>query len=134
MRQLPTCVTLRLGGAVCSVIHGGATDLSQFIFASTPARLKAAQAAALLPVPPHPTERAGSCSHAPNVVIAGHSGVPFSQLLEDGTLWHNAGVVGMPANDGTCAWRHSDAKVADRRVSGGRSLTRRPRRYPSTRL
>jgi hypothetical protein len=33
-------------------------------------------------------------------VIGGHSGLPFSEIVE-GRLWHNAGVVGLPANDGT---------------------------------
>src|SRR5262245_15026035 len=33
-------------------------------------------------------------------IIAGHCGLPFTQVV-DGRLWHNAGVVGMPANDGT---------------------------------
>jgi hypothetical protein len=33
-------------------------------------------------------------------VICGHSGLPFSQIV-DGRLWHNAGVIGLPANDGT---------------------------------
>src|SRR6202035_2162213 len=30
----------------------------------------------------------------------GHGGLPFTQTI-DGKLWHNAGVVGMPAHDGT---------------------------------
>ncbi len=33
-------------------------------------------------------------------VIGGHSGLPFTDLVED-RLWHNAGSVGLPANDGT---------------------------------
>src|SRR4029077_11026489 len=33
-------------------------------------------------------------------VIGGHCGLPFTQTI-DGKLWHNAGVVGMPAHDGT---------------------------------
>jgi uncharacterized Fe-S cluster-containing radical SAM superfamily protein len=33
-------------------------------------------------------------------VIGGHCGLPFSQTI-DGRLWHNAGVVGLPAHDGT---------------------------------
>lgn len=41
------------------------------------------------------------CGAAADVVVGGHCGLPFSQLLGSGLLWHNAGVVGMPANDGT---------------------------------
>ena len=33
-------------------------------------------------------------------VIAGHCGLPFTQAI-NGQLWHNAGAVGTPANDGT---------------------------------
>src|SRR5262249_20730616 len=37
-------------------------------------------------------------------VMAGHCGLPFRQVVA-GRLWHNAGAVGMPANDGTArAW------------------------------
>jgi hypothetical protein len=39
------------------------------------------------------------------VVLAGHCGLPFTQRLHDGRIWHNAGVIGMPANDGdTTVW------------------------------
>ena len=33
-------------------------------------------------------------------VLCGHSGLPFTRVVE-GKLWHNAGVIGLPANDGT---------------------------------
>jgi Radical SAM superfamily len=33
-------------------------------------------------------------------IIGGHCGLPFSQTI-NGQLWHNAGAIGMPANDGT---------------------------------
>lgn len=35
-----------------------------------------------------------------DAVVAGHSGLPFVQE-KDGKIWANAGVIGMPANDGT---------------------------------
>merc|ERR1712012_3170 len=36
-------------------------------------------------------------------VISGHSGIPFVRFVPAGhkRLWLNAGVIGMPANDGT---------------------------------
>jgi predicted phosphodiesterase len=102
MRRLPTAITLHLGRAACSVIHGGATDVSRFVFASSPQSDKVSEVAALPPVPPPPHAAADGGSRPPDVIIAGHSGIPFSQQLPDGTLWHNAGVVGMPANDGAC--------------------------------
>ncbi|MCA8930270.1 MAG: hypothetical protein KDC18_19600 [Alphaproteobacteria bacterium] len=33
-------------------------------------------------------------------MIAGHCGLPFTRIF-DGRLWHNPGVIGMPAHDGT---------------------------------
>ncbi|MBT7954584.1 MAG: radical SAM protein, partial [Rhodospirillaceae bacterium] len=33
-------------------------------------------------------------------VIGGHCGLPFTRII-DNKLWHNPGVIGMPANDGT---------------------------------
>lgn len=33
-------------------------------------------------------------------VLAGHSGIPFTRQIGN-HLWHNAGVIGMPANDGS---------------------------------
>ncbi|MDP6260207.1 MAG: hypothetical protein QGH63_14095 [Rhodospirillales bacterium] len=33
-------------------------------------------------------------------VIGGHCGLPFTRVL-DNKLWHNPGVIGMPANDDT---------------------------------
>lgn len=35
-----------------------------------------------------------------DIVIAGHSGLPFTKNVED-KVWHNSGALGMPANDGT---------------------------------
>ncbi len=68
-----------------SFIHGSTTSLSGWIFASTPDEEKARHLGTL-----------GS-----DVVIAGHSGLPFISPLDDGRVWANAGVIGMPANDGT---------------------------------
>ncbi|MGK7870124.1 hypothetical protein [Falsiroseomonas sp. E2-1-a20] len=33
-------------------------------------------------------------------VLAGHCGLPFTRLVGE-ALWHNAGAIGMPADDGT---------------------------------
>jgi predicted phosphodiesterase len=84
MGTLPRRVDFALAGRRLAAIHGGLAQINQFIFASTPAAEKAAQ-----------VERA--CVDG---ILAGHCGVPFSQVLE-GRLWHNSGALGMPANDGT---------------------------------
>ncbi|MCB1546021.1 MAG: radical SAM protein, partial [Rhodoblastus sp.] len=60
-----------------------ATQQNRFVFASTPARVKAHDLALL----------------GVDAIFAGHSGLPFSQSI-DGRLWHNPGALGMPANEG----------------------------------
>lgn len=84
MAGLPRQIRLTLGGRRLAVIHGGDDDISRYVFASTPWPEKAAMLDRL----------------AVEGVVAGHAGVPFTQIY-GGRLWHNAGVVGMPANDGT---------------------------------
>lgn len=86
MGALPNMVRFELAGRRVAAIHGGVDDISRFIFASTPEQEKRQQAVA---------------ANA-DIIIAGHCGLPFTQVLENGAVWHNAGVVGMPANDGTC--------------------------------
>jgi pyruvate-formate lyase-activating enzyme len=66
------------------VIHGSVSRINQFVFASTAAATKRAE-----------LDLAGA-----DGVIGGHCGLPFTQTI-DGKLWHNPGVVGMPAHDGT---------------------------------
>lgn len=68
-----------------AVLHGGASEISRFIFASTPEPV-------LL------EEMAATGCHG---VLAGHCGIPFARRLDGGGLWVNAGAIGMPANDGT---------------------------------
>jgi uncharacterized radical SAM superfamily Fe-S cluster-containing enzyme len=81
---LPRRIDLLTGGFRLAVIHGSVSRINQFVFASTAAAIKR-----------HEIDVAGA-----DGVIAGHCGLPFSQTI-DGRLWHNAGVVGMPAHDGT---------------------------------
>ena len=71
-------------GRRLAVLHGGASDISRFIFASTPQADLAAEIAAT------------GCDG----VIAGHCGIPFARQVGPG-IWINAGAIGMPADDGT---------------------------------
>ena len=71
-------------GRRLAVLHGGASDISRFIFASTPPAELAAEIAAT------------GCDG----VIAGHCGIPFVRQVGRG-VWINAGAIGMPADDGT---------------------------------
>ena len=73
-----------LGGRRCVVIHGGIDRINEFIFKSTDAAIKQRQ-----------LQQADA-----DVIIGGHCGIPFGQELEPGA-WLNAGVIGLPANDGT---------------------------------
>ncbi|MEL7223124.1 MAG: metallophosphoesterase family protein [Bacteroidota bacterium] len=66
------------------VLHGSFFGVSDYVFASTPWTKKndnfnAAQS---------------------DLILAGHSGLPW-QEEKNGKYWLNAGVIGMPANDGT---------------------------------
>ncbi len=84
MCSLPRQFTLEIGGRRLRVIHGGVRRINRFIFASTP----------------EPVKRREIEDLAEDGVISGHSGIPFTEMV-GGKLWHNAGAIGMPANDGT---------------------------------
>lgn len=85
MRTLPVHLRFRLGGNSFHVVHGSVSQVNRFVFASTPAEDKLAE---------HALADA-------DVVIGGHSGIPFGERLDDRRAWLNAGVIGLPANDGT---------------------------------
>ncbi|MGE0231104.1 MAG: metallophosphoesterase [Flavobacteriaceae bacterium] len=85
MGGLPRQIKFTLGGLNVVVIHGAFDRINRYVFASSPEADKSEQAA-----------RAGA-----DIIIASHSGIPFTQHLADGRIWHNAGIVGIPANDGT---------------------------------
>ena len=84
MRGLPRRLRFRMGGRRLTVVHGSVSRINRFVFGSTPPAEKAREIAL-----------SGS-----EGVIGGHSGLPFTQVIGD-KLWHNAGVIGQPANDGT---------------------------------
>lgn len=84
MAGLPRRIDVEVCGARLAVIHGSSRIINRFIFASTPG-----------------SEKASELDHAGvDGIIGGHSGLPFTQFV-NGRLWHNAGAIGMPANDGT---------------------------------
>ncbi len=84
MRRLPEQIDFIYQGTRFSAIHGGAEQINQFIFPSDSNAEKQQQMARL------------EC----DIVLSGHSGIPFGNQTDSG-LWLNAGVIGMPANDGT---------------------------------
>lgn len=86
MGTLPQTLLFELAGRRLAVVHGGVTQINRFLFASTSAEDKLAELNLL--------------GEEVDGLIAGHCGIPFGQMVA-GKVWLNAGVIGMPANDGT---------------------------------
>lgn len=84
MRNLPRSLRFDLAGHSIMVIHGGVQQINRFIFPSTAEEVKREE-----------LDLAGS-----DIIIGGHSGIPYGQKI-DNRAWLNAGVIGLPANDGT---------------------------------
>lgn len=84
LASFPRRIDLQIAGRRLAVIHGSVSLINRFVFATTPVDLKREEIAL----------------SGFDGVIGGHCGMPFTQII-DGKLWHNAGVIGMPANDGT---------------------------------
>ncbi|WFB37807.1 metallophosphoesterase family protein [Kiritimatiellota bacterium B12222] len=82
--RLPTHLYFEFGGRRFAVVHGSPNGVSEFIFASDPEQklMELIQKSEV------------------DCVISGHAGLPFTQVLGD-LCWHNAGAIGLPANDGT---------------------------------
>lgn len=83
MQSLARNIEFQMAGVRFRLVHGSLSSINEFVFASSDAASRLKQ-----------IEQAGM-----DVVIGGHSGIPFGQKLGD-RLWLNAGVIGMPANDG----------------------------------
>ncbi len=84
MASLPRRIDVDFEGLRLAIVHGGVTGINRFLFASTVPAIKAAE-----------LDTSGA-----DGIIGGHCGLPFTQII-NGKLWHNAGAIGMPANDGT---------------------------------
>ena len=80
----PGRIDFKMAGRSFAVIHGAVSAINKFVFpsASDDELAKELDLAAT------------------DAVVGGHSGSPFARLVGP-RLWLNAGVVGMPANDGT---------------------------------
>jgi predicted phosphodiesterase len=84
LASLPRRIDITLAGRRLAVVHGSVSGIKELVFASTSAAHRHRE-----------LMQSGA-----DGIIAGHCGLPFTQVI-GGRLWHNAGVVGMPANDGT---------------------------------
>lgn len=88
MQNLPEFIRFKYNDLKCAVLHGSFFNTSEFIFQSTPWEVKQRNFEGL----------------EADVIIAGHCGIPFqSKNVEENKYWINAGVIGMPANDGSTA-------------------------------
>ena len=110
MAGLPDVLRFAYAGKEVVVLHGSPRNQSEFVWRSTPEELKAQFVAALN----EGVYAERSRGKGAEVVVGGHCGLPFGHafaLLANGQpsgrspspsgLWLNAGVIGMPANDGT---------------------------------
>jgi predicted phosphodiesterase len=84
MGDLPREIRFQLAGREFVIIHGAPSSINRFLFASSPVQDKQWE-----------IDIAQS-----EVIVGGHSGIPFGQQIGQ-AYWLNAGVVGMPANDGS---------------------------------
>jgi len=84
MGSLPANLSFTMKGLEFLVVHGGVSQINTFVFPSSDTKQK-------------DLELSGA---GVDVIIGGHSGIPFGEVLPSG-FWLNAGVIGMPANDGT---------------------------------
>ncbi|MEX2641924.1 MAG: metallophosphoesterase family protein [Acetobacterales bacterium] len=82
MGTLPRQLRFSMAGRQVAVVHGGADAINAYVFASTPAAEKRRQCGLL----------------GADLVVGGHAGLPFADVDAG---WINAGVIGLPANDGT---------------------------------
>ncbi|PVW17331.1 metallophosphoesterase family protein [Marixanthomonas spongiae] len=83
IKELPDHIRFTHAGKKTTVVHGSWFNISEFIFKSTPWKVK------------QPNFEASNS----DIIIAGHCGLPFHQT-ENKKTWINPGVIGMPANDG----------------------------------
>ena len=90
----PDIAVFTLGPRRAVVIHGGVTDIARFLWPSSPEADFTAELEALQAV-------AGPV----DMVIAGHCGLAFHRRI-GAVDWLNAGVIGMPANNGTPETRY----------------------------
>lgn len=93
MADLPDVITFTHAGDRFAVIHGGVTDISRFIWSTDPDAMAEEIRAVEAIIGPVDT------------VVAGHSGIAFEARVGR-HRWINAGVIGMPPNDGGTATQY----------------------------
>ena len=84
MAAQPSHLAFEMNGLRVRVVHGSVRQTNRFMWASLPEAEFTAE-----------LDLAGA-----DMVIAGHTGIPFTRVIGD-RCWHNSGALGMPANDAT---------------------------------
>ena len=88
MAALPELLLFRHTNKRYAVIHGGTKDVSRFLWPCS-------RNSEFMEEINHLRDEVGAIDG----VVSGHSGLPFERHI-DGVHWINAGVIGMPPNDG----------------------------------
>jgi len=88
MGSLPDVIAFGHSGRRYAVIHGGLRDVARFLWPCSPGAAFEHEISAIQALVGHV-----------DAVIAGHSGIAFQRRI-GAVDWINAGVIGMPANDG----------------------------------
>lgn len=83
MAGLQPALAFSYNGVRFHALHGGTRQNNRFIFASD-----------------RPSQEEEASTLDTDIVLAGHAGIPFISEVAN-KIWLNAGVIGMPANDGT---------------------------------
>lgn len=84
MGTLPYRFKFTVGSYSFHVLHGSNQSINEFIFPSISKDYLTKE-----------IDGTGA-----DIVISGHSGIQFTSVVNN-KIWHNPGVIGMPANDGT---------------------------------
>ncbi|RFN58832.1 metallophosphoesterase family protein [Marixanthomonas ophiurae] len=100
IKELPDHIQFTYAGKKTTVLHGSWSNISEFIYKSTP----------------WPIKQPNFEITKSDVIIAGHCGLPFKHTEENKT-WINPGVIGMPANDGNPHVWYAILDDADRKLS-----------------
>ncbi len=88
MAALPDVLSFEHHGKRYGVLHGGVRDVARFVWETDNDEVFEGEWAAL-----------EAAAGPVDVVVAGHSGLPFVRETARG-IWINAGVIGMPPHDG----------------------------------
>ncbi|PYG31591.1 metallophosphoesterase family protein [Pelagimonas varians] len=100
MRELPDVLTFGHGSERVLALHGGLTDISRFLWPTSPNAAFSEELSAV-----RRQLQQGQSGGRITQVVAGHCGMVFDRNM-DGMRWSNAGAIGMPPNDGTPATRY----------------------------